>query len=556
MRQSAIATAGLVLLLAGACTRRAPAPADGAGARPVVEIAAKKDLSPASVVGAPDAGSDAALAPSTARAAQLEDALAGGDDAGASRIDAASALVSGVPEGPFGVARLSPRAGCAAFAGSGVSPRDVETSFADGEDLLAIVNRAPTGQLPPDWAPSDLVEIRTGEPMTARACERTQCLRRDAAAALGELLAEMRKEGFPGKIESAFRSYGAQCGTFGRWAQKSSFCKATEQSALPGHSQHQLGTTVDVFTEAWARDPRGSFRNGFGCTDGGRFLRARAADFGFVMPYPIHADDRHPRQDCTTRWDIHVDINPRTGYRYEHWHFRYVGKEAAARFEAARVAGDLGGPNELTLEQWLRAERGIAGADAELPVCDGCNCGACSTLAPLGESACDRAGGALHLGPDGAPVFGDVAPTLEGAAATRARGWQGRVVEVKLEVPAGTITQTPIVGTDAAGYEPGASFERLAPYPGTEPRAFAPLAGAWVVGVEPVPNETGAAWPYRAGISSAAVARVYNRANVLLPTRGGKTVLRVPVPAAVRQARVVLLRGGAPFGEPRVVDLD
>src|SRR6185295_12215847 len=218
------------------------------------------------------------------------------------------------------------------------------------------VNRSPTGQLPPDYAPSDMVDIRNGKPATASDCEKVQCLRKAAADALTELMEAMKKQGFPGKVESAFRSYGFQCGTFNNWASKSSFCEATEQSALPGHSQHQLGTTLDLFTEEWAKDERGVFREGFGCTPAGRFLQEHATELGFVMPYPIHPDDRHPKQSCVARWDIPVGINPKTGYRFEHWHIRYVGKEAAARFVDAYTNSGPGTPNEISVEQWLRAE--------------------------------------------------------------------------------------------------------------------------------------------------------------------------------------------------------
>jgi D-alanyl-D-alanine carboxypeptidase len=472
---------------------------------------------------------------------------------------AASARPLSSATDPFGVARTSTRAGCAILAEHRVSKADLETSFVDGDDLLAIVNRSPSGQLAPDYAPSDLIDVQSKKPLPASECDKFLCLRKEAAAALDELLVRMKAEGFPGHVESAFRSYGAQCGTFGNWARKGGFCDATEQSALPGHSQHQLGTTVDLFTEEWAEDPRGVFREGFGCTPAGRFLREHATELGFVMPYPIHPDDRHPRQKCVVRWDIPININPRTGYRFEHWHIRYVGKDAAARFKAAFDASTPGKPSEITVEQWLRAEKGLTGPDAELPVCDGCNCGACSTLAGRGDSLCDatrKGGGALHLDAHGKPLETDAAPTIESASRGKARKWHGKVVALELDVPAGTVTQPPIVGLDAAGYAPGATFEALAPYPDTEPRGYAPIAGAWAVGLEPIPNDTHVAWPYRAALTPAVVGQIYNRADVLLPTRGGATTLRVPLPSSVRKVRVVMLKGGVPDGPERTVDLD
>lgn len=531
-----------VLLASAACRRSAPSGAADASARPDGAVNAAAPASVASeAAGGPD---DAGLGDASGERGAPE-AVADKE---------AERAVKGPPELPFGVAQISERAGCVALDGR-VSKADIRTSFVDGDDLLALVNRSPTGKLSPDYAPSDLVDLATGAPRSPAECERMQCLRRDAAAALTELLARMKEEGFPGWVQSAFRSYRNQCGTFAIWANKNTFCRATEQSALPGHSQHQLGTTIDLFTEEWAR-AGAVFRPRFGCSPGGQWLREHAAEYGFVMSYPLHPDDVHPRQSCVPRWDIHVDINPRTGYRYEHWHFRYIGKDNAARFEAARAESGIGTPDELTLEQWLRRERGLTGAHAELPVCDACNCGACSTLAAPGEHPCDRRGGAVHLDARGAPVSTAEAPTIEGVEVAKARKGQGPFVDVAVDVPSGALTQPPIVGTGAASYTEGATSQALSPYPETRPRAFEPLPDAWVVGIEPVPNETGVAWPYRAALTTTVHGRIYNRANVLLPARAGRYRIKVPIPSGLGAAKVVLLRGGAPHGEAREIGLE
>ena len=518
----------VAMLVAAACGRPA---ADGAAATPSASASA-------STVATADATTNAAVLDASAPVATAVDASA------PMSVD------------PFGHARVMPRTMCSGVAGRHISERDLRTSFVSGDDLLAIVNRSPQGQLAPDWSPSDLVDLRNGQSAAASDCDKVQCLRKEAAGALGELLGEMKKRGFPGKVESAYRGYGTQCGTFLRWAGKGGFCEATEQSALPGHSQHQLGTTLDLFTEEWAKDDRGVFREGFGCTPAGKFLQEHASDFGFVMPYPIHPDDRHPKQTCVVRWDIPININPKTGYRFEHWHIRYVGKEAAARFVGALAASGPGTPNEITVEQWLRAEKGLAPAgapDAELPVCDGCNCGACSTLSAPGEDACDKKGGALHLDEHGRPLPSVNAPQISSARQASTKKWKS-LVEVKLNVPDGAATQPPIVGPDGAGYLAGSTFERLAPYPDVPPRAFPPLASAWVVGVEPVPNDTGVAWPWRAGITASIVGQTYDRANVLLPARPGAVTLKIPIPDGASRVRVVLLEGGVPKGEPLTVE--
>jgi zinc D-Ala-D-Ala carboxypeptidase len=521
-------------VLAAACTRTAEPPSPTPSATASASASPAPDASATTSAAVLDAAPEAAAPPSDAGVTASAD--------------------------PFGHARTAPRTYCSGVAGKHVTDRDLRTSFVSGDDLLAIVNRSPTGQLAPDWAPSDLVDLRSGQSTTASECEKVQCLRKEAASALGELLGEMKKRGFPGKVESAFRGYGTQCGTFLRWAGKGGFCEATEQSALPGHSQHQLGTTVDLFSEEWAKDERGVFREGFGCTPAGKFLQEHAIEFGFVMPYPIHPDDRHPKQSCVVRWDIPININPKTGYRFEHWHIRYVGKEPAARFAKALAASGAGTPNEITVEQWLRTEKGLVSGplvppDAELPVCDGCNCGACSTLSAPGDNACDKKGGALHLDEHGRPLPATNAPQIQAAQRASAKKWKGHLVEVKLAVPDGVATQPPVVGPDGAGYATGSTFEKLSPYPEVPARAFSPIAGAWVVGIEPVPNDAGVPWPWRAAISATIVGQTYDRANVLLPARPGNVTLKVPIPEGPTKVRVVLMEGGVAKGEPLTVEL-
>ncbi|MCL2777884.1 MAG: M15 family metallopeptidase [Polyangiaceae bacterium] len=467
---------------------------------------------------------------------------------------------------------------CTGIGSKHIADRDLRTSFIDGNDLLALVNRSPTGALAPSFAPSDLVEIgstNVNRAMGPRDCDKTPCLRKEAASALDELMREMKQRGFAGKVQSAFRSYTAQCRTFLHWAEKSSFCDATEQSALPGHSQHQLGTTVDMFTEAWAKDARGVFRDGFGCTPAGQFLREHAWNYGFVMPYPLHPDDRHPKRSCVPRSDIAVSINPKTGYRFEHWHIRYVGKDAAARFNQALLASGPGTPNELTVEQWLRREKALDGPDTELPVCDGCNCGACATLAEPGQSVCDKKNhatatqathathrnGALFLDNHGRPLPAAGAPVLKDAKIGRTRTNRDgsrtshtSVIEIALDVPEHVLTQPPIFGPGIQAYMHNATFETFAPYSATSPRAFPPLAGTWSIGIEPVPNTMAIAWPWRAAIAAPEHGMTYNRANVVLPAQGGSVTIAIGIADTVTRVRVVLLEGGVAKGEPLLIN--
>ncbi len=409
----------------------------------------------------------------------------------------------------------------------GLSKSDLDTAWVDGNDLLAVVNRAPTGSLAPEYVPPDLVEIATKKPAASeKRCEQVQCLRREAAAALDELLAAMRGQGFPGHVESAYRGYRTQCFTFQSWVQKSDFCRAAEQSAMPGHSQHQLGTTVDLFTEAWARDARGVFRDGFGCTPGGKWLAAHATEYGFVMSYPLHPEDASLKDDCAARTDAPVGVNPLTGYRYERWHFRYIGKDAAQRFVAFRDGARA--KSGATLEQFLRAEKGLTardGADAELPVCDGCNCHACASLAPHGEGACESA--RLDLDVHGDVVASAAAPTLTGVQVRHNAASDTVIAHVHAE--ASVPTQS---GSAAAG---AAETYRIALRP--RGRGDAGAAGAFT---------------QLASLADTHAA-LFERAAIVLPSRSGDFDVKLSVPSAsgaVQSASydVAIVRGGEVVG--------
>jgi D-alanyl-D-alanine carboxypeptidase len=335
---------------------------------------------------------------------------------------------------------------------------------------------------------------------------------------------------------------------FSSWARQASggLCEATEQSALPGHSQHQLGTTVDLFTREWtdqgAKNGKGVFRDGFGCSPGGKWLDDNAWTFGFVLPYPIDPEDRKGGARCQARSDRPVPIDPKTGYKSEPWHLRFIGTEAAARYHEAWLASRPGEPTEITLEQWLRTRRGLAG-DTELPVCDGCQCGACATLeTDDGRTPCK--GESLRLNDRGRILAADEDPSLVEARFRRVSDDQV-LVDVRVRTRPHTPTQTPVLAEDGPAYVGGATFISLAPYPDSKPHRYDDLSGAWRVAVERVPPGT-MRWPWRASLAESKLAATWNRANVVLPAEPGEGAvhLRIELPADAHKIRVTLLRDG------------
>jgi D-alanyl-D-alanine carboxypeptidase len=329
----------------------------------------------------------------------------------------------------------------------------------------------------------------------------------------------MRDAGLHPYGSSAYRGYEVQCSTFLGWAhrERGGWCEAATASALPGHSQHQLGTAIDLFTREWT-DGGGRFREGFGCSRGGRWIAAHAHEHGFVIAYPLHPDYRRPGSECAALEGAEERIDPRTGYRYEPWHLRYIGVEAAARFRRAWEESGPGTAAEITLEQWLRREHGRADG-VYAPVCDGCNCDRCATFG--GEGPCDPP--PLVLQDDGTPTAAAAPPSLLDASLVR----EGErvVLHARVQVPPNTLTQPPVV--TPASLAVVARGRREPRLPSREPRLFAPLEGAWRLAIGFGEHE--GYWPWKAALASPRRDGTANGLDARMPAPPGELELTIPM---------------------------
>ncbi len=165
-------------------------------------------------------------------------------------------------------------------------------------DVLAPLDKE--HRLPADCEPPDLEALPE-----ALSAEGTQYLRREAAAALREFFDAAAKAGHRLYVNSSYRSYGVQAQTFDQWVQMYGLSYAEHTSARAGHSEHQLGTTADVGYP-------GHFLEEFGGTPEAAWLEANSWKYGFIISYPEGKEDI-------------------TGYAYEPWHIRYLGKDVAKK---------------------------------------------------------------------------------------------------------------------------------------------------------------------------------------------------------------------------------
>lgn len=172
--------------------------------------------------------------------------------------------------------------------------------------LLTLVDKQHA--LPADYAPPDLADV----PSDYLAPGYGGALRLEAISALVDLLDAAYTEGHDIRARSAYRSYAEQQTTFDYWVSVLGYDEATRISAMPGHSEHQLGTAVDLTTAEVAWD----LTESFGDTAAGQWLASNSVAYGFALSYPDGSE-------------------PITGYAYEPWHFRYIGATEAAAFVAS-----------------------------------------------------------------------------------------------------------------------------------------------------------------------------------------------------------------------------
>lgn len=123
-----------------------------------------------------------------------------------------------------------------------------------------------------------------------------------AGAALDEMIAAAKNDGISLWIASGFRSYEKQKSLYNNYVARDGKAAADRYSARPGYSEHQTGLSFDL----------NSLEQSFGQTKEGKWLAANCWKYGFIIRYQQNKEDK-------------------TGYMYEPWHVRYLGKDMAKK---------------------------------------------------------------------------------------------------------------------------------------------------------------------------------------------------------------------------------
>lgn len=143
----------------------------------------------------------------------------------------------------------------------------------------------------------------------------------DTYSAFQSLVQGAANDGINIYLSSGFRSYETQEQIYNEYVSNHGQATADTFSARPGHSEHQTGMAIDVNT----------IDDSFAGTPEAIWLEEHCTEYGFIIRYP------KGKQDIT-------------GYKYEPWHIRYVGKDVA---QAIKNHGATIGDPYITLEEYL-----------------------------------------------------------------------------------------------------------------------------------------------------------------------------------------------------------
>ena len=148
-----------------------------------------------------------------------------------------------------------------------------------------------------DYVPKNLIPLKKNELFDID--KNNLSLRPEAYEALKKLAEAALKDGVKLTVSSTYRSYEYQKNLFDYWVSVDGLEEAERESARPGTSQHQLGLALDF----------APVDDAFDKTPAGKWVYENASKYGWSLSFPQGYE--------------HV-----TGYRWECWHFRYIGKTA------------------------------------------------------------------------------------------------------------------------------------------------------------------------------------------------------------------------------------
>ena len=154
-----------------------------------------------------------------------------------------------------------------------------------------------------DYEPNDLVNTTCKKSSDAGKPQ----LRQAASDAINAMFAAALEDGLTLYLKSAYRTYQTQKTMY--YNRLDRLGRDDGLVSYPGASEHQTGLAADILNYEWTK--KDGMNKEFAKTKEAQWMEAYCAEFGFILRYMSDKEEI-------------------TGIKFEPWHFRYVGKEAAA----------------------------------------------------------------------------------------------------------------------------------------------------------------------------------------------------------------------------------
>ncbi len=177
------------------------------------------------------------------------------------------------------------------------------------DNLIVLVNK--NNKLTSNFVPSNLVKLNTTYSYE------NKYVKDIVATSFEELHKDAYSLGYNITITSAYRDYNYQLDLFNYYVKEKGLTYALKASAKPGHSEHQTGLSIDV--EGSNKD-----YDNFDKSKEFEWMKNNCYKYGFILRYPQGKEFI-------------------TGFKYEPWHYRYVGINLATYITN----------NNLTLEEYV-----------------------------------------------------------------------------------------------------------------------------------------------------------------------------------------------------------
>lgn len=166
-----------------------------------------------------------------------------------------------------------------------------------------------------DYVPNNLVNLSTTYSRSGMK------LVKSAKDAFEEMAKAAKKDGYTIIAMSSYRSYDYQVDLYNKYVKKDGKKAADTYSGRPGYSEHQTGLAVDVYNGKY------DYTN-FNKTKEYLWMQKNAYKYGFILRFPENKEKE-------------------TGYKYESWHYRYVGVDLAKEIYT----------NDITLEEYYATHK-------------------------------------------------------------------------------------------------------------------------------------------------------------------------------------------------------